>query len=81
MDEKPNQSREQSRLEVELSAGNSNLAAACLDNPDPMRCIEAYVIGLIASGWTAQDAKRVQRGTMRVLATIKHDDSLLPPVE
>jgi hypothetical protein len=79
MHEKPNQSREQSRSEAELGAAIQACAAACLENPDPMRCIEAYVIGLIASGWTAQDAKKVQRGTMRVRATIKHDD--LPPVE
>ena len=87
MDEKPGQQRNDipqsaglsTRPELEISQAIQACGAKCMDSDAPIRCIEIYVIALVANGWSPADATAVQRGTMRVLATIKHDDSLLPP--
>jgi hypothetical protein len=78
MSKKADQKPDATRSEAELSEAIQDCGARCMDSADPKGCVEAYVIGLIASGWSVQDAKAVQRGTLRVLATIKQDNSLLP---
>jgi hypothetical protein len=66
------------RSEVEISEAIQDCAKKCMDHIDPLGCAEAYIVGLIADGWSAGDAKAVEKGALRVLATVKGDDSLWP---
>jgi hypothetical protein len=85
MDENQNQPLVSSGLtehsEVEISGAIKNCCALCAQTSDPVRCIEAYSEALIANGWSLGDAREVRHGAIGVLATIKHDESLLPPAE
>jgi hypothetical protein len=67
------------RSEIAISEAIQNGAQKCLGHPDPFACAEAFAIALIADGWTAQGARQVQIGSLRVLAQITGEDTIWPP--
>jgi hypothetical protein len=59
--------------EAEICEAVQECAKKCLEDSEPLSCAKAFIIALIADGWTVEDAKAVERESLRVMATIKDD--------
>jgi hypothetical protein len=71
-------SKRTTRSEVEISEAIQDCVKKCLEHDEPLVCVAACISALIENGWTEEDAKAVEKGSLRVLSTIKSDDSLWP---
>ena len=66
------------RSDAEINKAIQQCTSQCEAAADPRICVEAFAIALIASGWEADDARQVLNESLRGLAKLTGDASLLP---
>jgi len=71
-------SKQTTLSEIEISQAIQDCVKACIDADEPLARLAAQLAVLIAADWSYDDAKTVERGALRVLSTIKADESLWP---